>query len=527
MKRKVLSLLLATTMVVAMVGCGNNNSSSTDTNNSSAAVESTDSNNAQSDATDSNEIAKPDSIRVVVNGTVVTQENGQGAFEAQLEELLGLDIKFDQQDHSGYSDAVGRIFASGDWPDVILLSAEQYSAYATAGVLWDMTEMYENADFQSRLTSNVNDNLKVGGSLYGLAPTRGNGCVTYVKKAWLDAVGITEIPSTFDEYYDMLVKFTTMDPNGSGSNNTYGVSSAGIVGTEAPYVNYLPEFYQDAYPDFLQDANGVWYDGFDTDEMVAALERLQKGYQDRVIDPESLTQGTKDARNKYYADDFGVFTYWAGTWNRNIVSNLEAQGLDTELVILPPIEGMNNYIERQAAVWAITTACENPEGVFKYFLEPMLDGGEVQFLWTYGAKGTHWDDVEESFTIGEGDAAKTYEYQAGEFHMLPSPEKPDTIMTKNHLDNMLVIAPLTAEYAVNEADEIVAECNQFFIDNSVLAPMLPSSELLNDYNGDLWDIKNKVITEVVVNGGDAAEWIQYYRDQAGTMASEVLAELNS
>ena len=215
----------------------------------------------------------------------------------------------------------------------------------------------------------------------------------------------------------MLVKFTTMDPNGSGSNNTYGVSSAGIVGTEAPYVNYLPEFYQDAYPDFLQDANGVWYDGFDTDEMVAALERLQKGYQDRVIDPESLTQGTKDARNKYYADDFGVFTYWAGTWNRNIVSNLEAQGLDTELVILPPIEGMNNYIERQAAVWAITTACENPEGVFKYFLEPMLDGGEVQFLWTYGAKGTHWDDVEESFTIGEGDAAKTYEYQAGEFHM--------------------------------------------------------------------------------------------------------------
>ena len=261
--------------------------------------------------------------------------------------------------------------------------------------------------------------------------------------------------------------------------------------------------------------------------MIAALERLQKGYQDRVIDPESLTQGTKDARNKYYADDFGVFTYWAGTWNRNIVSNLEAQGLDTELVILPPIEGMNNYIERQAAVWAITTACENPEGVFKYFLEPMLDGGEVQFLWTYGAKGTHWDDKEESFTIGEGDAAKSYEYQEGEFHMLPSPEKPDTIMTKNHLDNMLVIAPLSADYAVNEADEIVAECNQFFIDNSVLAPMLPSSELLNDYNGDLWDIKNKVITEVVVNGGDAAEWIQYYRDQAGTMASEVLAELNS
>lgn len=530
MKRKVLSVLLATAMVATMAGCGNNGSSTESsaasnsasaTSSEASAAASTEA--ASSEAASTDEVVKPESIRVVMNGTVFTKENGQAAFEEQLEEKLGLDVIFDQQDHSGYSDAVSRIFASGDWPDVILLSAEQYTAYATMGALWDMTEAYENASFQDSLVSTVNDNLKINGVLYGLAPTRGNGCVTYVKKAWMDAVGITEAPKTWDEYYDMLVKFTNEDPDGDGVNDTYGVASAGIVGTEAPYINYLPEFYQDAYPDFLQDESGVWYDGFDTEAMAGALTRLQQAYKDGVIDPESLTQGTKDARNKFYDDSFGVFTYWAGTWQRNLMNNLEAKELPTDLVVLEPIAEMGHYVERQAAVWAITTACENPEGVFKYFLEPMLDGGDVEFLWTYGAKGTHWDDKAEEFTAGE----KTYgPYAEGEFHMLPSPEKPDTVLTKNHLDPMLSIVALDAEHSVAAADEVVEECNQFFMDNSVLAPFIPSSDALNNYNGDLWDIKNKVITEVVVNGGDVNEWMQYYKDNASQMSAEVVAELN-
>lgn len=528
MKRKVLSVLLAATMVVTMAGCGNGNGNgAAGTATSASTSASTDAASADAAGTATDEIAKPESVRVVVNGTVVTPENGQAAFEEQLEEQLGFDVQFDSQDHSGYADAVSRIFASGDWPDVILLSAEQYTAYAQMGALWDMTEAYENASFRDMLDLHVNDNIKIGGKLFGFAPATGNGCVTYVKKAWLDAVGITELPTTWDEYYDMLVKFTNEDPDGNGQNDTYGVASAGLIGSEAPYINYLPEFYQDAYPDFLQDESGVWYDGFDTDAMAGALTRLQQAYKDGVIDPESLTQGTKDARNKYYADGFGVFTYWAGTWMRNITNNLSAQNLPTDLEVLEPIAEMGSYVERQPAVWAITTACENPEAVFKYFLEPMVDGGYTQFLWTYGAKGTHWDDVAEEFTIGEGDSAKTYgPYAEGEFHMLPSPEKPDTLITKNHLDPVLSIVKLQGEYSVEAQDEMVEGCNKFFVANSHIAPTIPSSDLLNEYNGDLWDLKNEVIQQVVIQGNDVETWMQYYRDNAGQMSAEVVAELN-
>ena len=29
----------------------------------------------------------------------------------------------------------------------------------------------------------------------------------------------------------------------------------------------------------------------------------------------------------------------------------------------------------------------------------MLDGGDIQIAWQYGAKGTHWDDKEETVTV--------------------------------------------------------------------------------------------------------------------------------
>jgi putative aldouronate transport system substrate-binding protein len=54
------------------------------------------------------------------------------------------------------------------------------------------------------------------------------------------------------------------------------------------------------------------------------------------------------------------------------------------------------YLERQAPAWAITSKAENPEGIFKYFFETMLDGGEVQKLFTYGVEGVHWSTKQET-----------------------------------------------------------------------------------------------------------------------------------
>ena len=106
--------------------------------------------------------------------------------------------------------------------------------------------------------------------------------------------------------------------------------------------------------------------------------------------------------------------------------------------MLNPIKELGAYLNTLPTTWSITSACKNPEGVYKYFIETMLDGGDIQEAWTYGAKGTHWDTIAETVTLQDSDTSTTY--KDGEFHHLPSPEKPYQLQMKNHIDPLLALA---------------------------------------------------------------------------------------
>ncbi|NLF20314.1 MAG: extracellular solute-binding protein, partial [Clostridiaceae bacterium] len=423
-------------------------------------------------------------------------------------------------DHDAYYDVLGQTFASGELPDVVLLGSTYYAGYAGEDVLWDMTEVFENSDFNAsgRLKApDVIEGVKIDGKLFGMPVTRGNGCVTYVKQDWLDAVGM-EAPTTYAEYLAMLEAFTTGDPDGNGVNgDTYGVSSAGIIGKESPFVNYLPEFYQDAYPSFYQKEDGTWADGFLDPNMEAALLRLREVYEKGYLDKESLTNGTKDCRNKYYEDKFGVFTYWAGKWNTNLKVNLEANDLSGELVALEPIAELDAYIERTPPVWTITAAAENPEGVFKYFFDSMFDGDKVQTLWTYGVKGIHWDDKAE--TVVENT------YAEGEFHMLESLEIPGTQYTTAHIDPLLSIGSFTGSDP--GAAQIAAEATNsqtVFNENSVQAKIVVATDEMSQYNGDLTTLKNEIVANVVTQGADFAAEMARFEKEGGKSWSDMIVE---
>lgn len=533
MKKKVLSILLAAMMVAATTGCGADSGSQS---SQSVSTPATSQNTESTAASDSGSAPyQLDSITFVVDGTFnASVDAGQADFIKQWEDAVGIKLKINQLDHSSYTDGVGRLFAGGDYPDVILLNASMYAEYAKTGLLWDMTEAYENAAFQERmLIPEVNESIRIDGKQYGLATGLGGGCVSYVKKAWLDAVGIDESTITdWDSFYNMLKAFTTQDPDGNGKNDTYGVAAAGFVGTDAPYTNYLPQFWQDSYPSFTSDENGVWYDGFNTDATKAALTRLQQAYADGVIDPESLTMGTKDVREKWWssnqAGSFGVFTYWAGYWNDNLVNNMEKNGIDSGLVRLAPIEGMSGYLNREAPVYCIIDDGDGDDSreqaIFDAFFETMLDGDTVQTLWVYGAEDVHWSTHAETIVTGEGETEKTYEYPEGEFHLKKNPIDPNSLWKKNAIDPSSMICSFTNGYET--ATDLTQECNAFFAANSIDAPRSASCDAITNYGGSINDIKNKVISEVIVNGGSVDEWMQYYEKESADMVQEILSELN-
>ncbi len=545
MKKKVLSVLLATAMVASLAACGGKEPAGQSSQpTSSDAPTSTQESSAAPEVT-----YDLKQVKIMVDGTLnLTEETGLKEFEEAWEKEVGIDLVINKPDHSNYSEALALALAGTDKPDVVLMPAAMYSQYASFGtVLWDMTDAYENADFQSALNTKsvVNDGNYVNGRLYGMSPTAGNGCVTYVKKAWLDNLGMkVEDIKTYDDFYNMLVRFTKEDPDGNGvDGDTYGIIAPGLVSTEAPWTNYLPEFWQNAYPALVQDDNGTWIDGFQTEETKAALERLRTAWAEGVIDPDTsaFVGETKSTREKWFGNDqkgtAGCFAYWAGTWRQTLTDNLSKNQVETEVVQLPLIAEMDGFMDRKAPVWVImndATLSEEEnnargQAIFDAFFESMLDGGNVQLLWTYGVEGMHWSMAAETVVVAPDIPEKRKEttYEAGQFHMLPGVLDNTSLYKKNHIDNILSIRDLPSEYAVSAASDIATESSAEFYAHAISAPALPSSTTYAVQSAVINDAVQVAVNAVVKGEKDYDAAMQEYLATAGSVVETVLAELNN
>lgn len=544
MKKKVLSVLLATAMVASLAACGGGDAPAA----SSDVPSSSDAGTSSEAAPEATYDLKQ--IRIMVDGTLnLTEETGLAEFEAAWEAAVpGIDLIINKPDHSGYSEALSLALAGSEKPDVVLMPAAMYSQYASFGtVLWDMTEAYENADFYPELNTKavVNEGNYVNGRLYGISPASGNGCVTYVKQAWLDNLGVSvDDIKTYDDFYNLLVRFSTEDPDGNGKDgDTYGIIAPGLISSEAPWTNYLPEFWQNAYPALMQDENGVWVDGFQSEETKAALERLATAWAAGVIDPDTsaFAGDTKKTREKWFGNDqtgtAGCFAYWAGTWRETLTNNLSKNGVDTEVAQLNLIAEMDGFLDRKAPVWVIMNdtsldeATNNARGqaIFDAFFETMLDGGDVQVLWTYGVEGLHWSMAAETVVVAPDDPEKRNEttYEEGQFHMLPGLTDNTALYKKNHIDNILAIRDLPAEYSASATSDIAAESSAAFYEHAISAPALPTSTTYAVQSAVITDAVNVAVNAVVKGEKSYDDAMAEYVATAGPTVEAVLAELNA
>ena len=532
--KKFAAVGLTLTSVVGLVACGSKNNT---TDNKKETV-------------DWASVEKPGKFTVMVDGTVVKETNGAAEFYKYYKELTGLDIEWIRPDHSSYADSVKNTFASGDLPDVVLLNSDYLANFASNGYLWDMTDAWEQSATKNsgRLTE-MADAVMAGNvlagpdgtkALYGFSPTRGNGCCTYVKASALKAAGldpdkVANETMTYDQYYDMLKKIQAASPN-----KNYVISTSGFVAggnkPEAPYTNYLPEFYQDAqFTFYLKD--GKYVDGFSEEAMQKAMDRLKTAIADKILDPATQNASTKEARNKFTNKDANlassVFTYWAGTWAYTLQNSI-ADKTD-KIIAIKPIKELGSYKERLATAWCITyKAYENgkAEGIFKYFIDTMLDGGDIQIAWQYGAKGTHWDDKAETVTVlnskGEVDEKKTKTYEEGVFHFLTTPEDNTKLMSKNHIDKSLAIATFgdNTDPGNKSVDPLITENYAMFNANSKLETPLWNTEVLSNNISDINTKRLEVISQVVLGEKTYDEAMADYKKQVGAKCDAVVESLN-
>ena len=510
--KKLTAVGLTLTSVMGLVACGNNGAS---TENKSTV--------------DWANVEKPEAFTVMVDGTVPRMEEWGDKFDEQLKELTSLDFTVTRPDHNSYYDAVANsMLDASAMPDVIILSSDYLALYASQGLLWDMTDAWNNsatkasgrliADAEKIMQANYVRGVDGEKALYGFVPTRGNGCCTYVKEAWATAAGYTKADlqkqMSYDEYYTMLKKMK------EAKGVDYVISAPGFYSKEAPYTNYLPEFYQNAQFTFYYDqAQGKYVDGFSAKEMKDALQRIQNAVKDGLINKESSTKTTATARNDFKSTDpkteSGVFTYWAGQWAETLRGYLKGVGLDDSIIPILPVKELGKYAERLSPSWCITShAAETgkAEGIFKYFLDKMLDGGDIQTLWEYGPKGYYYNVKDD-----------------GSFEFLPKKSDPKAKYSKAHLDCNLVLAgygdgkkdPGMAAQPAN-----VTECSEMFFKNSQLVDSPAMTEEVGKLIGDINTQRYTVVDKVARGEWSVDEGMKQYTDTVGSKVEAALKSLN-
>ncbi|MFR2510960.1 MAG: hypothetical protein ACLS9K_01445 [Lachnospira eligens] len=105
----------------------------------------------------------------------------------------------------------------------------------------------------------------------------------------------------------------------------------------------------------------------------------------------------------------------------------------------------------------------------------MLDGGDIQIAWQYGAKGTHWDDKAETVTVTTQRVRlmRRLRHMKSVFHFLTTPEDNTKLMSKNHIDKSLAIATFgdNTDPGNKSVDPLITENYAMFNANSNETPL--------------------------------------------------------
>jgi putative aldouronate transport system substrate-binding protein len=435
---------------------------------------------------------------------ILLPENGQDEWAAAFEELTGVSLNIVKPEHNQYSEILGVTFATGDLPDLVELQTADYVPYATSGQLVPLDDYIAASSEAAGCRQDIIEAYRLkDGHIYAFPTYDGGGCVTYMREDWLDNLNLP-VPTTWDEFHNVLREFTFNDPDGNGLDDTIGMTLPfSVPPDEFDYYNRT--IMQEAWFGF-QYKDGEWVDGFTEPEMVGALHRFQDLYAEGVIDQEFFSNATSAARTKIYEGQAGVMEYWSGTWGERMDASAKSSNPEAEVIAIPPV-GDAFYINRVGPCFAITTAADDPGAIFDAFINTMIDEGAGQTLFTHGVEGLH------------------YAYQDGQYVMLPEPSNPDRPFDKAYADPRLVINGWTPLVASSPR---IVRSREIQVGYAQQLRLPEGGDMFTRYVGELNTLKQEIFAQIVTGDVSVQAGLDAYRDAAADLhIDEIIAELNS
>lgn len=494
--QKTAAIMVGLSMFTAMTGCGNTEDVQESTAVSAGEqVQSTVS--AEEQGLDYDSIQKPELISWCSHDGMAP-ENGQTEWDAEYEKMTGIKLEHTYVTGNEYNSKIEMDYAADTVPDVFDLSSTYYSKYIAEGAIADLTDLVHESGLYDQVDESLWEQVSYNGRIYGVPKEVPQACGTYMRKDWLDRLGL-EVPTTYEEFINVLEQFRDNIPECQVPYTAPGLVTA----------QYIPDFYQGAYCGFVK-VDGKWVDGMQEANMANALQNMQDAYKAGLLDMESITNTTATARDAWNSGNTGAFCYWTGNWGQQLTEQLQKNVPDAEVICIPAIAGAN-YLYSTPTVHVINGRLSDEEiaQVFKYFINYMHDGGEGQVLFELGVEGVHWEQ--------NGDHVK----------MLPSLSDPTVTLNKAYVLPSSRITELQVDD--KKMDYVKAYTDSLAVTDACAKAQYfqPVSTTYNVCAADLITIRENTVAEIVTGSVSVEEGLQNYKEQVAALnMDQIITEMN-
>ncbi len=324
---------------------------------------------------------------------------------AWINENSPIEIEFVVINRNEVGSIYTSMLAAGTAPDIMSdYSVENWERFVMDGSLLELDDLIQEygQNLLAIVPAEVIDWGRYNGKLYGIPRTRDEIAVpnwmTFIRQDWLDNLGL-EMPTTFDEFYEVMRAFTYDDPTGTGAT-TYGygagsaesdTSGAGFEGFER-IMNTFGAMRDRWYP----NEDGSYDYVLITEANKDAYAYCERLYDDGLVDPEFFTKTGQENRTMFVNGELGTTSMQTGSFNITYLTALLDVNADANPVAVPSLEskyGRHAYLHERAAQMHIfmPTTCSDPAAAVQY-LDWMVAGPWEKIQ--YGDEGVWFERVD-------------------------------------------------------------------------------------------------------------------------------------
>ncbi len=318
MKKKIVSLLLTSVMVMSLAACGSTGTQeAAPTSTDSDATAATEAKPAETTQTAATETEAAPAERQTITWSVIDLNAGVNAtgeyadeIMQKIEDFCGADLDIIWYANDALSEknslaltspsTMPQIMSWGGTVTGDVVSAAKNGAFVDLNnYIWDSSKY----PYLSQLSKDVAANLTVGGKLIALPRTRvvGRYGLSY-RQDWAEKLGV-ELPAnaTPDDVYKMIYAFTYNDPDGNGKDDTIGMEMTSYTG---PF-DIIQTWF--GCGNGWQEVNGQLVPVWTTDEYFEAVDYIKKLYDDGLMPKDFYSRPTDSWSNGCKTGENGVY----------------------------------------------------------------------------------------------------------------------------------------------------------------------------------------------------------------------------